>query len=141
MAALQELYNAKAADKSKSGKAAFSKWRMTHAHAHYNIQPGPHGKPMFHHDFEDQILDPLHLAELGVPKTPWKYGVLNNCSEDAREEIGALLKHFKHPLDTRRKDDKSTTGAVPRNGSPARHGRASFVVSVAVLAGRWRWPK
>jgi len=83
MAALQELYNAKAADKSKSGKAAFSKWRMTHAHAHYNIQPGPHGKPMFHHDFQDQILDPLHLAELGVPKTPWKYGVLNNCSEDA----------------------------------------------------------
>ena len=105
MAALQELYNAKAADKSKSGKAAFSKWRMTHAHAHYNIQPGPHGKPMFHHDFEDQILDPLHLAELGVPKTPWKYGVLNNCSDDAREEIGALLKHFKHPLDTRRKED------------------------------------
>ena len=46
-----------------------------------------------------------HLSELGVPKTPWKYGVLNNCSDDAREEIGALLKHFKHPLDTRRKDD------------------------------------
>ena len=51
MAALQELYNAKAADKSKSGKAAFRKWRMDHAHAHRNIQPGPHGKPMLHHNF------------------------------------------------------------------------------------------
>jgi len=92
MAALQELYNAKAADKSKSGKAAFSKWRMDHAHAHLSIQPGPHGKPMFHHDFQDQILDPLHLSELGVPKAPWKYGVLNNCSDDAREDIGGYRR-------------------------------------------------
>ena len=51
MAALQELYTAKAVDRSKSGKAAFSNWRMAHAHAHLNIQPGPHGKPMFHHEF------------------------------------------------------------------------------------------
>ena len=100
--------------KSKSGKAAFSNWRIAHAHAHFNIQPGPHGKPMLHHDFQDQILDPLHLSVLGVPKTPWKYGVLNNCSDDAREEIGALLKHFKHPLDTRRKDDNRQQVPCPK---------------------------
>ena len=30
---------------------------------------------------------------------------LNNCSDDAREQISAKLEEYKHPLDTRRKDN------------------------------------
>jgi hypothetical protein len=93
------------ADDSKKGKAAFSKWRMAHAASHFNVQPGEYVKPMFWHDFCDQILDALHLAELGLPKTPWKHGILNNASDDAREAISEQLKQWKHPLDTRRKDN------------------------------------
>ena len=70
------------ADTSKAGKAAFSRWRMVHTHAHYNIQPGEHGCPMFQHELDDQILDALHMAELGIPKTPWKHCALANASED-----------------------------------------------------------
>ena len=47
----------------------------------------------------------LHLVELGLPKTPWKHGILNNASDDARETISKMLSDWKHPLDTRRKDD------------------------------------
>ena len=46
-----------AADDTKKGKARFAKWRLAHAHTHGNIQPGLHGKPMFHHDLDDQILE------------------------------------------------------------------------------------
>ena len=60
---------------------------------------------MLEHDLDDQILDPLHMAELGLPKTPWKFGILRNASDDAREEISEQLREWKHPLDTRRKDD------------------------------------
>ena len=51
-------------DQSKKGKAAFSKWRMAHAHAHHNIQPGKYGEPMLWHHFWQVLLDALHLAEL-----------------------------------------------------------------------------
>ena len=90
---------------TKSGKAAFSKWRMAHAKKHFNIQPGEYGAPFFHYDLDDFLLDLLHLAELGIPKTPWKHGLLNNCSDDSRAAISAYLSEIKHPLDTRRKDD------------------------------------
>jgi hypothetical protein len=93
-----------AADKTKDGRVRFSRWRMTHAVCHSNIQPGKYGEPMFEHDLEDQILDALHLAQLGVPKTPWKHGVLNNASDDAREAISEQLAEWRHPLDTKRKD-------------------------------------
>ena len=56
---------------TKAGKARFSKWRMQHAHAHGNVQPGKFGEPMLRHDMEKQLLDPLHLAELGVPPLFW----------------------------------------------------------------------
>lgn len=92
-------------DTTKAGKGAFSRWRMAHAHSHHNIQPGRYGKPMLEHDLADQIIDSLHLAELGLPKTCWKHGVLNNASDDARDKIDQKLKEWKHPLDTRRKED------------------------------------
>ena len=94
-----------AADTTKAGKARFSKWRMDFAHKHGNLQPGVYGRPTFEHDFSEQILDPLHYSELGMPKTGWKHGVKNNASDDARELISELLKSYKHPLDMRRKED------------------------------------
>lgn len=52
-----------------------------------------------------QILDALHLALLGLPKCPWKYGVKNNASDDALEAISDLLVQWKHPLDMKRKEE------------------------------------
>ena len=92
-------------DQTKRGKAAFSKWRMEHAHAHYNIQPGMYGSPMFCHDFKQVILDALHMAELNVPKIAWKHCILSHASDDARAQISEQLHVWKHPLDCRRKDD------------------------------------
>ena len=94
-----------AADHTRKGKAAFSKWRMAHAHTHHNIQPGKYGEPGMNHDMDDQIHDSLHLSELGLPKTPWKYGVKNNASDDCCDTISAFLKSKNHPLDMRRKED------------------------------------
>ena len=91
-------------DKSKAGKARFSRWRMAHALKHRNIQPGEYGRPFFDLDLDDFILDLLHLAELGVPKTPWKHGILNNASDDARQQIEDLLAEWRHKLGCRRKD-------------------------------------
>ena len=34
-----------------------------------------------YHELDDFILDLLYLTELGVPKMPWKHGILNNASE------------------------------------------------------------
>ena len=90
---------------TKTGKAAFSAWRMAFARKHFNIQPGEYGAPFFHYDLNDFILDLLHMAELGIPKTPWKHGVLNNCSDEARVTISDYLSSIKHSLDTKRKDD------------------------------------
>ena len=98
-----------AAVTTKAGKAKFSAWRMMHAWkgtvSHLNVPPGLYGLPMYRHHFRKQILDALHLALLGVPKTPWKFGVKNNASDDAREEISAYLKEIGHPLDMRTKDE------------------------------------
>ena len=47
----------------------------------------------------------VHQGELGLPKTPWKYGIKNNSSDDAREQMSTFLKTHKHPLDMRRKED------------------------------------
>jgi hypothetical protein len=91
--------------KTKSGKSRFSRWRMLHASTHGNVQPGMYGAPMLEHNMDSQLLDPLHLAELGIPKTPWKHGILNNASDDARDLISEQFKRWKHPIDCRRKDD------------------------------------
>ena len=90
---------------SKKGKAVYSRWRMKHAGDHHQVQPGLYGRPMLYHDMRRQILDPLHLSELGLPKTFWKHGVLNNASDDARDQISERLRVWKHPLDCRRKDN------------------------------------
>ena len=96
---------------TKAGKTAFSKWRMAHALTHSNIQPAEYGRPLLHYDLDDFILDLLHLAELGVPKTPWKHGILNNASDDARQKISDKLAEWKHALDCRRKDDNRSRAA------------------------------
>lgn len=76
-----------------------------------NIQPGEYGRYMLKHHQDAQILDLLHVAELGLPKIPWKHGILNNASDDARLQIAEQLREWKHPLDTRRKDDNRNRAA------------------------------
>ena len=78
---------------------------MAHAISHINVQPAQYGRPLLNYDLCDFILDLLHLAELGIPKTPWKHGILKNASDDARVKISDKLAELKHPLDCRRKDD------------------------------------
>lgn len=90
---------------TRSGRAAFARFRLEHAHSHNNIQPAQYGKPLLHHSMRDQILDSLHYSKLGLGKIPWKYGILNNASDDARDAISKQLAAWKHPLDCRRKDD------------------------------------
>ena len=80
---------------TKAGKGAFSRWRMAHAHAHRNVQPGDYGKPMIHVNFSNVILDALHMAELNLPKLPFKHAILNNASDDAREAISQLLNQWR----------------------------------------------
>ena len=133
-----------AAVETKAGKVAFSKWRMQHAHSHNNVQPGKFGSPFLLHHFDRQILDLLHLSELGVPKTPWKYGILNNASDDAREAISDQLAEWRHPLDTRRKDnnrvraqkwftgEKWATFCAGKGGSPG--GPMAIATLVLIIA-------
>ena len=106
-AKLQQTLDELAADTSNSGKAKLSRFRMNHAHAHGQVQPGRFGKPFLKHDIGTrQIIDPLHHAQLNTAKAvPWKHGILNNSSDDAREAISEKLREWKHPLDTRRKDN------------------------------------
>lgn len=96
-------------DKSKEGRKRFTDWRMRHAYrgpaSHLNVQPGLYGRPLLRHHMEKQILDALHLAVLGLPKTPWKHGIKNNASDEALEKISEQLRQWKHPLDMRRKED------------------------------------
>ena len=83
-------------DKTKSGVAKFSRWRMAHAKLHFNVQPGEYGAPFLPHDLQTrQLLDPLHLAELNMAKShAWKHGILNNSSDDARDLISEKLKEW-----------------------------------------------
>ena len=132
------------ANDTTAGRAAFSKWRMEFAHRHLNVQPGKHGEPFLVHHFDKQILDPLHYSELGHPKTPWKHGVLVNASDDARELISQQLAIWKHPLDTRRKDnsrvtaqkwftgEKWATFCSGKRGSPG--GRVAIAALVHIIA-------
>ena len=106
---------------------------MEHAHTHGNIQPGKFGEPMLRHNLENQLLDPLHMAELGIPKTPWKHGVLNNASDDAREQISDQLREWKHPLDCRRKDDNRSRADKWFTGEA--WGQASAPARVGALGG------
>lgn len=98
-----------AGDHTKKGQRIFSQWRMQHAWKgqapHFNVPPGLYGRPLLRHHLRYQILDALHLAVLGLPKTPFKYGIKNNCSDDALDRISEQLALWKHPLDVRRKED------------------------------------
>ena len=75
LAEMQEMLDLEkllSSDTSNAGKARYSAWRMEHARAHFNIQPGNYGKPMFEHHMDNQLLDSLHLAMLNLPKIAWK---------------------------------------------------------------------
>ena len=51
------------------------------------------------------VWQPGNYAVLvGLPKTAWKHGIMNNSSNDGRELISNKLSEWKHPLDTRKKE-------------------------------------
>eukprot|EP00965_Chrysotila_dentata_P118117 3903890-Pleurochrysis_carterae.AAC.1 len=95
------------ADLSKVGKGRFSRWRMAHAAMHGNAKPATRGQPMHDTDMDQHIIDALHLAKLGLPKTRWKVGIMNNSSDNARAAISEQLaaSPWKHPLDCCHKDN------------------------------------
>eukprot|EP00965_Chrysotila_dentata_P203731 6181915-Pleurochrysis_carterae.AAC.1 len=78
------------ADQSKAGKGRFSRWQMAHAATHGNVQPATYGQPMHDPDMDQHILDSLHLAKLGLPKTPWKFGIMNDFFNEARASASSL---------------------------------------------------
>eukprot|EP00965_Chrysotila_dentata_P221729 6192545-Pleurochrysis_carterae.AAC.2 len=78
---------------------------MAHAATHCNVQPATYGQPMHDTDMDQQILDSLHLAKLGLPKTPWKFGITNNSSNDAQAATSEQVAEWKHPLDCGHKDN------------------------------------
>ena len=127
------------ADTTKAGKSRFSTWRMAHAKCHHNIQPGRFGEPFLEHDMSEQIVDPLHLSELNMPKIPWKHGLLVHASDDCRELISEKLKEWKHPLDCRRKDDnrlraqKWFTGEAWRSFAAGHRGSPGAPIAIATL--------
>ena len=112
---------------------------MKHAKLHKNVQPGLYGQPFLEHDFSEQIADPLHLAELGIPKTCWKHGILNHASDDARELISQKLEEWKHPLDCKRKDNnrqrqlKWFTGERFRTFCSGERGSPGGPIAIATL--------
>eukprot|EP00965_Chrysotila_dentata_P080548 2657622-Pleurochrysis_carterae.AAC.1 len=133
------------ADTSKAGRSRFSRWRMAHAATHANVQPGKYGQPMHESDLDQHIFDSLHLAKLGLPKTPWKLGVMNNASDDARAAIGEQLAEWKHPLDCRRKDNnrgrenKWCTGerwSVFCNGERGSPGAPMAIATVVMIVAK-----
>ena len=135
-AALLAMEDALSKVDTKAGKAAFSKWRMEHAHSHNNVQPGNYGKPMFHHNFRNVILDMLHMAELNLPKIIWKHAILNHASDDCRAAISELLAEWRHKLDCRRKDDNRQRAQKWFTGEKF----SSFCAGTsAVLVGRRPW--
>jgi len=132
-----------AADTSKKGKQRYTAWRMQHAWKgkipHSNVPPALYGLPLFRHHFRKQILDALHLAELGLPKTPWKHAIKNNASDDALEKISDVLKGWKHGLDMRRKDDgrvreqKWFTGEKWRSLCAGKDGSPGGPIAIATI--------
>ena len=40
------------------------------------------------------ILDRLHMAELNLPKVPFKHAIINMASDDARAALSEMLKEW-----------------------------------------------
>ena len=71
--------------------------------------------------------------------SPWKHGILNNSFDDARDAISGKLSEWKHPLDTRRKDnnrlasDKWFTGERFATFMKGERGSPGGPVAIAML--------
>eukprot|EP00965_Chrysotila_dentata_P129123 4268340-Pleurochrysis_carterae.AAC.1 len=85
-----------------AGKQRYQKWRMDHAHAHFNVQPGKYGEPLMHIHTDDMVLDALHGTDINLCYPALKR-LLSNCSDAARLEQGAYFEGIKHKLDCRAK--------------------------------------
>ena len=99
-----KLREALQADTSKAGRAKYAKWQLDRAKAHRMVKCGPSAVSLFRVARRRKHLCHLHVAKLNLPKTPWKWGLLNNCSDDARQQVQEKLAEFGHHLDLRRKD-------------------------------------
>eukprot|EP00965_Chrysotila_dentata_P208609 6184795-Pleurochrysis_carterae.AAC.1 len=49
-----------------AGKHRYQKWRMEHAHRHFNVQPGVYGEALLHCHTDDMILDSLHGTDINL---------------------------------------------------------------------------
>ena len=73
------------ADLSKPGVARYDKYRLDHAHKHFNVQPHSAGEQTYDVSMKtQQVPDSLHANTLNLPKPWWSHGVLRNASSGAR---------------------------------------------------------
>ena len=69
------------ADLSKPGVARYDKYRLDHAHKHFNVQPHSAGEQTYDVSMKtQQVPDSLHANTLNLPKPWWGHGVLRNAS-------------------------------------------------------------
>ena len=65
----------------KPGKGRYDKWRLDHAHSHFNVQPGKAGAATYEVNMKtQQVPDTLHANTLNLLKPWWSHGVLRNSS-------------------------------------------------------------
>jgi len=91
------------ADDSKAGRGMYARWQCERAKEHLNIKAGPEGLSVLGQATRRSHLCHLHLARLNLPKTPWRWGLLNHMSDDGRELVQTKLKEYGFPLDLRDK--------------------------------------
>ena len=82
------------ADDSKAGRANSSRWHSERAKCHLNIKAGPEGLSVLRLPTRRSYLCHLHVARLNLPKTPWKWGLLNHMSDEGRERAQIKLKGY-----------------------------------------------
>ena len=85
------------ADDSKAGRAKYTRWQTRRAKRHLNIKAGPEGLSVLRQATRRLRLCHLHVAKLNLPKTPWKWGLLMNLSDEGREEVQRTLASMGSP--------------------------------------------
>ena len=65
----------------KGAVGRYDKYRLDHAHSHFNVQPGEAGEATYDVNMKtQQVPDTLHGNTLNLPKPWWGHGVLRNAS-------------------------------------------------------------
>lgn len=143
MKAMLDMEAKLAADPSKKGKAAFTKWRMAHAHAHLNVQPGKYGEPLFYDDFENRLLDALRSTPC-APCLGWarRHGSMA-CSTIHRTTAASAFRRCSKSGSTPwTRARRRTVARGKTSGGPARNFKVfakDSAVAPADLAGSQAW--